>query len=67
MREDEDYVEYGQIAYDAYCLESGGKSLISGATLPDWMSLKYPIRAAWVAAAQAVAKTVRSDFTDDCN
>jgi len=44
----------GQIAYEAYCKSSEGKSLISGATLPDWDNLKPVIKKGWQAAADAV-------------
>ena len=30
---------YGQRAYDAYSAFSGGKSLVTGAELPEWESL----------------------------
>jgi hypothetical protein len=44
----------GQIAYEAYCRYSDGKSLISGAILPAWDVLSENIRCAWQAAALAV-------------
>lgn len=40
----------GQCAYERYCAESGGKSLVSGAELPGWVDLKPDIKAAWMAA-----------------
>lgn len=45
----------GNLAYDAYCENSGGKSLVSGADLPPWSELSKPIQTAWEAAAAAVA------------
>lgn len=44
----------GQIAYEAYCEQSGGVSLISGAKLPCWDEQKLEIKEAWAAAALAV-------------
>ena len=45
---------FGQIAYEAYFAHSGGKSLISGASLPTWDAQSPEIQAAWQAAAKAV-------------
>jgi hypothetical protein len=44
----------GQIAYQAYCENSGGVSLVSGDGLPAWAALPPRIREAWEAAATAV-------------
>ena len=44
----------GRIAYNAYVVEAGGVSLVSGAKLPEWEELQAPIRSAWIAAARAV-------------
>ncbi len=49
--EDEDRAK---VAYQGYCSATGGKSLISGDKLPEFEVLKPEIRAAWVAAANAV-------------
>lgn len=49
-------VNYGQVAYEAYCGTTGWKSLVSGADLPQWEALKPEIRAAWEAAAEAVIR-----------
>lgn len=49
----EDY-RSGKIAYDAYCEETGGVSLISGDKLPKFEDLKQSIKDAWAAAASAV-------------
>lgn len=46
----------GMIAYEAYCVASGGLSLVSGAKLPTWDGLHEKIKHAWDAAAQAVAQ-----------
>lgn len=47
-------VNFGKVAYDAYCASSGGVSLVSGAKLPPWEELSIEIRTAWEAAADAV-------------
>lgn len=47
-------VNFGKVAYDAYCESTGGVSLISGAKLPGWDELKTEIKTAWEAAANAV-------------
>lgn len=49
---------YGQIAYEAYCRSTGGKSLISGVALPEYTALKHDIRKAWEEAAGAVLTSV---------
>ena len=43
-----------KIAYDAYCVATGGVSLISGEKLPEFDKLKDEIKAAWAAAALSV-------------
>lgn len=43
-----------QVAYDAYCKQTGGVSLISGDKLPEFDKLKLEIRDAWYAASEAV-------------
>lgn len=52
-------IDLGKVAYEAYCQNSGGVSLVSGAKLPVWEELKPEIRSAWDAAAQAVAGVLR--------
>ena len=46
--------EWGEIAYDAYREASGGKSLVSGAPIPQWDDMAPEIRAAWNEAGHAV-------------
>lgn len=46
-------VNFGKVAYDAYCASSGGVSLVSGAKLPLWDDLSPQIKSAWEAAALA--------------
>jgi hypothetical protein len=50
--------DLGQIAYEAYCAQTGWRSLISGAPLPPFAELKTEIQKAWRASAQAVQDTV---------
>jgi hypothetical protein len=45
---------YGQRAYEAYRIASGGSSLISGDPIPEWDQLEPKIQKAWAAAASAV-------------
>ena len=44
----------GQVCYEAYCKNTGGKSLVSGAILPQWNALSDRTKEAWEAAASAV-------------
>jgi alpha-D-ribose 1-methylphosphonate 5-phosphate C-P lyase len=53
-----DIKSYGQIAYEAYCVKSDHKSLISGSPLPTWDELAAPIRYCWEYAAAAVSKEI---------
>lgn len=46
----------GQVAYEAYCAQTGWKSLVSGQQLPQWHNLKPEIQSAWQAAATAVVQ-----------
>lgn len=48
----------GQLNYEGYCARTGGKSLISGDTLPAWADLDPVIQQAWEAGAMAVARGV---------
>jgi hypothetical protein len=45
---------YARIAYDAYCKQTGGKSLISGDPLPQFDALRLEIKQAWLSAATAI-------------
>lgn len=44
----------GQIAYDAYATNTGGKSLATGDDLPRWDVLGDAFKTAWIAAARSV-------------
>lgn len=49
----------GQIAYEGYFHYSKGKSLVSGAPLPEWGQQAPGIREAWEAAAMAVSGSLK--------
>lgn len=51
-------VNIAQVAYEAYCAHTGGVSLVSGATLPEWGKLSQEIQEAWNSAAHAVRWSV---------
>lgn len=53
------YTNYGREAYESYCKSSGGKSLISGADLPEWDKLGWQIQLAWHDAARGVITKLR--------
>lgn len=54
----------GEIGYEAYRQQSGGKSLVSGADIPEFLALPAAIKEAWEAAGKAVAASVgRADAT----
>lgn len=46
---------YGRHAYERYIYSSGGKSLISGAELPEFDGLSPEVKKAWIAAADPKA------------
>ena len=47
-------MDIGKESYDAYCLDVGGKSAVTGEAPPDWENLPPEIQRAWVASANAV-------------
>lgn len=49
----------GQVAFEAYCADTGGRSLVSGDRLPLWDKLPPAIQRAWEAAAEAVKKEAK--------
>lgn len=53
----------GEDAYQAYWHHSGGKSLVSGETLPTWLGLPAATQEAWEAAADAVLEA--AGYNDD--
>lgn len=58
----------GKLAYDAYCTQTGGVSLVSGETLPPWDGLTAALQTAWISAARTVEANVREQVetvTDD--
>jgi hypothetical protein len=50
----------GRYAYEQYCAASGGKSLISGDTLPAWSALDPRIKGAWEYSAKGVMALLAS-------
>jgi len=50
---DKKELTYGEVAYNAYCHCTNWKSLISGADLPKWETLRDDIKHAWETAADA--------------
>jgi hypothetical protein len=49
----------GKLAYDAYCTQTGGVSLVSGETLPPWDGLTGALQTAWITVGRAVEAHVR--------
>lgn len=49
------HFENGKVAYNAYCQQTGGVSLISGDELPEFGALGLSIREAWAAVYIAIA------------
>jgi hypothetical protein len=52
----------GFVAYAAYFTYAEGKSLVSGAPLPQWGDLGQDVRAAWRAAADGVLTMHNMEF-----
>lgn len=46
----QDHYDGGKAGYDAYCKQTGGKSLVTGDPLPPFEALKPSIKDAWAAA-----------------
>ena len=46
-------LDYGQVAYEAYVVAVGGRS-VKGDPLPAWADQSKRIQGAWIAAADAV-------------
>lgn len=56
--------KWAQIAYDAYCKSSKGRSLVSGALLPPFDGLSVNIKDGWWEAANAVLLRADGDRLD---
>ena len=52
----------GRTAYEAYCVATGGKSAITGDTLPEFGATPELVQTAWIAAAQAIKELTISAF-----
>lgn len=50
--------DYGQVAYEAYVVSVGGRS-VKGDRLPAWADQTKRIQGAWITAAQAVLQASR--------
>jgi len=53
---------WGQIAYEAYCASTGGKSAVLDVPLPPWDELSPRVCEAWMAAGEAVIKDYFKDM-----
>ena len=49
-----EHYRVAKVAYDAYCKQTGGKSLATGDTLPAFDGLRQAIKDAWAASGIAV-------------
>ena len=54
-----------QKAYEHYCEFTNWKSLVSGASLPQWVDLKEPIRKAWIYTTEQTIEDVMKTFRND--
>jgi hypothetical protein len=54
----------GQVCYEAYWDQAGGKSLVTGDPLPLWGDQSPEIQAAWEAGAGAVERRFAEQFRD---
>lgn len=52
-----------KVAYEAYCAHTGWKSLVSGATLPQWVDVKPEIKAAWEAVVNKLIEVSSRENT----
>jgi hypothetical protein len=50
---------FGQVAYEAYRASTDGKSLATGAPIPEWDGLRVEIQSAWEKAADAAVEAAR--------
>ena len=46
--------EFAKIGYDAYCVQTGGVSAVTGDKLPAFEDTPEAVQLAWYAAAQAI-------------
>ena len=52
----------GRAAYEAYRVAVGGKSVVSGAPLPEWEGLDDLTRTGWLAAGNAAVTHAKQHF-----
>lgn len=55
----------GKVAYEAYCQQTGWKSLATGQDLPKWVDLRAEIKEAWDISAHAVFVEVVGWYEND--
>lgn len=55
----QEHYRRGKVGYDAYCRQTGGKSLVTGDALPPFEALRQEIKDAW--AAVGIALSLDSD------
>ena len=53
----------GQVAFEAYSANTGGKSLATGEDLPMWGDLQDVYQTAWIAVARAVLMDLGGSMT----
>jgi hypothetical protein len=56
--------QVGQVAYEAYSANTGGKSLATGDNLPAWGDLGDAYKTAWIAAAREVVANATEPVED---
>ena len=57
--------ELGKELYEAYFYAAGGKSVITGALLPEWDALPQKVRDCWEATASCVFQLVGEGTFDE--
>jgi len=50
---------FGRMAYEAYCKQAGGKSAVTGDTLPSFYKTPDAVQEAWIAAALAIKNHIQ--------
>jgi len=50
------FMDLGKLGYEAYCEQTGGKSVITGDKLPPFEKTPKSVQLAWACAARAIAE-----------
>lgn len=58
------YNRLAKISYDAYCVESGGVSAVTGQKLPEFEKTSQKVQDCWVASVKAVYHDLNSEKSD---